>query len=122
MLALYRSGRQADALEVYRRTRQRLVESFGIEPGRELRQLERAILNQDASLGAAATLAPVGVPEQIVLVLPSGDDRLDAFSPSPSLWHVSRDVPLLVARLLRDERLLASTAAALAARRASLAV
>ena len=50
MLALYRSGRQADALDVYRRTRARLVDDFGIEPGRELHELERAILNQDPSL------------------------------------------------------------------------
>jgi len=50
MLALYRSGRQSDALEVHRDGRRRLVEELGIEPGRALRELERAILSQDASL------------------------------------------------------------------------
>src|SRR5262245_60078552 len=50
MLALYRSGRQAEALEVYRETRQRLAEDLGIEPGQELRELEQAILRQDESL------------------------------------------------------------------------
>ena len=50
MLALYRSGRQGDALEVYRRTRATLSDGFGIEPGRELHELERAILNQDPAL------------------------------------------------------------------------
>ena len=50
MLALYRCGRQADALEVYRRTREGLSAELGLEPGRELKELENAILNQDPSL------------------------------------------------------------------------
>jgi DNA-binding SARP family transcriptional activator len=50
MLALYRSGRQADALLVHREGRARLVDELGIEPGRELQELERAILRQDAQL------------------------------------------------------------------------
>jgi DNA-binding SARP family transcriptional activator len=52
MLALYRSGRQAEALEAYRRTRETLVEELGIEPGEELQELERAILRHDKSLDA----------------------------------------------------------------------
>ena len=50
MLALYRAGRQNDALERYREGRVLLVEQAGIEPGRELRELERAILTQDPGL------------------------------------------------------------------------
>jgi DNA-binding SARP family transcriptional activator len=50
MLALYRSGRQADALLVHREGRARLVDELGIEPGRELQELERAILRHDSEL------------------------------------------------------------------------
>ena len=52
MLALYRSGRQADALDAYRRARRALDEGLGIEPGRALKELEQQILNQDEGLGA----------------------------------------------------------------------
>src|SRR6185312_6149271 len=54
MLALYRSGRQAEGLEVYRRTRTLLNEELGLEPGVELQELERAILTQDPSLGSVS--------------------------------------------------------------------
>src|SRR5919204_1255877 len=50
MLALYRSDRQADALELYRRTRELFVDELGIEPGPVLQELERAILRQDTDL------------------------------------------------------------------------
>ena len=52
MLALYRSGRQADALEQYRRTRETLVDELGIEPSEELQELQRAILRHDPELEA----------------------------------------------------------------------
>jgi predicted ATPase/DNA-binding SARP family transcriptional activator len=54
MLALYRSGRQAQALQAYAEGRRRLVEELGIEPGPALQGLERQILNQDPALEPAA--------------------------------------------------------------------
>jgi DNA-binding SARP family transcriptional activator len=55
MLALYRSGRQAEALAAYQGARRTLVEELGIEPGERLRELERAILRQDPGLELPAT-------------------------------------------------------------------
>lgn len=54
VIALYRSGRQADALAAYRRARDRLLEDLGIEPGARLRALELAVLNQDPTLDQPA--------------------------------------------------------------------
>ena len=125
MLALYRSGRQADALDVYRQARKRLVDGFGIEPARELRELERAILNQDGCLdvrsGVPVTPQASG-PDRIVLVLPSGHGRLDALLAVAEPLARLPGRALLIARLLPDESSLASAAAALTARRASLGV
>ncbi len=50
MLALYRSGRQAEALEAYQDARRALTDELGIDPGRELRELQQQILNQDPAL------------------------------------------------------------------------
>jgi len=50
MLALYRSGRQAEALQAYREARDALVEELGLEPGKPLQELEQAILRQDEAL------------------------------------------------------------------------
>jgi DNA-binding SARP family transcriptional activator len=70
MLALYRSGRQAEALELYRRTRETLIGELGIEPSPSLQELERAILRHDQSLQAPARsrkpdeARPGGAPER----------------------------------------------------------
>jgi DNA-binding SARP family transcriptional activator len=60
ILALYRAGRQADALEAYRQARQTLVDELGLEPGPELQTLHQRILNHDPALDAVALAAARG--------------------------------------------------------------
>jgi hypothetical protein len=77
MLALYRVGRQANALALYRETRQLLVEELGIEPSVELQRLERQILAQEE--GLAATTVDGKLPPLPVAVTPLVG-RLDELS------------------------------------------
>jgi DNA-binding SARP family transcriptional activator len=81
MLALYRSGRQAEALEVYRDGRRALVEQLGIEPNRLLRELEQAILRQEPMLDARAEARPAAEElsrpaEEVGSRLPSQERKL----------------------------------------------
>jgi DNA-binding SARP family transcriptional activator len=64
MLALYRCGRQAEALEAYRRGRRLLADELGLEPNVELQELEKAILVQDPSLAPPAALTGPGEPTE----------------------------------------------------------
>ena len=73
MLALYRSARQAEALQAYRMARRELASELGLEPGGELRRLERAILQQDPALDPPAEAPAAGS----LLVVPSSIERLD---------------------------------------------
>jgi predicted ATPase/DNA-binding SARP family transcriptional activator len=88
MLALYRAGRQSEALEAYQEARRALLDELGLEPGPELRELEQAILRQDESL-ARRPLPESNVPvpvstlvgrsrelEEISELLRSGQARL----------------------------------------------
>ena len=126
MLALYRSGRQAEALDVYRRTRQTLVEELGIEPSPSLHELERAILTQDPSLDREPTDRSLAdrpfEPGRVILVLPSEDIQVDALLAiaEPLARFPARE--LMIARLLTDETELAGATSALNARRAALSV
>src|SRR6266700_2098194 len=76
MLALYRSGRQADALGAYRGARRTLINELGIEPSVGLQRLEQAILAQDPAL---ELLGPV----RAVAAAPAGADEAVASPPSP---------------------------------------
>jgi DNA-binding SARP family transcriptional activator len=84
MLALYRAGRQAEALDAYRRARRELAEQLGLEPSEDLRRLEQAILRQDPALAPAreesrlpsAMDAPA--PGRSLLIVPREVDGVDA--------------------------------------------
>lgn len=90
MTALYRAGRQAEALEHYRSRRTALLDELGLEPSQQLQRLERAILNQDPTLELSAEPTrerfaidrePPEVasePEHAVLVVPRDEERLPA--------------------------------------------
>ena len=122
MLALYRSGRQAEALEAYRRLRRALTDELGLEPSPALQELERAILTQDPSLDARRAVADRPGPGRSILVVASGDANLDALLriAEPLASTAERELILVRPVTQRDE--VATTAAAANARRRELGV
>jgi predicted ATPase/DNA-binding SARP family transcriptional activator len=109
MLALYRSGRQAEALEVYQRLRRTLSDELGLAPSPELRDLEQSILRQDPALDAPPRAAPPGAepvatePRAVVSAASTNlPVRLTSF--------VGRDAELVEVReLLADSRMVTLT-------------
>jgi YVTN family beta-propeller protein len=107
MLALYRSGRQADALEVYRAGRSLLVDALGLEPSPELQQLERAILTHDPELqvGRAIPAYDPALRRERALLTHDPAPRLERAIPAhdPALEPAALPPPL-PKRLGRRER------------------
>ncbi|MFB9332147.1 AfsR/SARP family transcriptional regulator, partial [Actinoplanes octamycinicus] len=77
MLALYRSGRRADALASYRQCHELMTAELGIEPGPDLRELHRAILADDPGLRSAEGAAAAAVPAQLPAAVPGFTGRRD---------------------------------------------
>jgi DNA-binding SARP family transcriptional activator len=129
MLALYRSGRQAEALEAYQEARRALVDELGIDPSQSLQELEKAILRQDpaleptpaapASAARAAEPAP-RAPERSILVVPQDGTNLDALVglAEPLAKEPPREI--ILARLVTGDQELSEALALLTERRASL--
>jgi len=123
MTALYRCGRQADALDAYKNGRRALVDELGIEPSSALQELERAILRQDPSLDVEAT-APAAVREGVersILVAITHEGRVDALLAVAE--PLVRDPPrvMILARLVADAADLRPASAWLEEHRSALA-
>src|SRR4051794_24743879 len=117
MLALYRSGRQAEALNAYRSARRVLADDLGLEPSGELKRLERAILVQDPELDLPAPVAA----ERSLLVVPSSPERLDALLALAVPLAAADAREVVLARVVPPVEV-GSATAALADRAALLAV
>ncbi len=122
MVALYRSGRQVEALDVYRATRAELVETFGVEPGPGLQRIEQAILRHDPELAGPQPESPNWGDHAGAVVLAGRDPgRL------PSLAAVAEPLArrprreLIIGLLVGDEAQLGEATTALASVRDGLA-
>jgi DNA-binding SARP family transcriptional activator/tetratricopeptide (TPR) repeat protein len=102
MIALYRCGRQAEALRVYGETRKRLAEDLGVDPGGELARIHRQLLAMDPALDGPVAAPPVTItagPGDLGFVLPAAaaGAGLDAFVPAqPAEVQPGRAVPAQV--------------------------
>jgi len=121
MVALYRAGRQPEALAQYRTARERLSDELGIEPGRALRDLEAAILRQDPSLDGPVAPKPPAAGRRAVVVVSLDETLLEpAVSLAAPLARAERH-ELVVVRAVPDAAELAVAAGQANAVRARLA-
>ena len=113
MLALYRSGRQAEALRAYREARDALMDGFGIEPSRELRELQRNMLAQDRSLELVRETGGQGASPKrtawTVLAVPADEPGVARVAVLAAPLARLPQQELILARLVGSERELATS-------------
>jgi DNA-binding SARP family transcriptional activator len=114
MRALYGAGRQADALDIYRRTRQTFDRELGIAPSPVLRELERAILRQDPGLGHDP---PTADGSRSILVLSGDQEQIDDLLTIAEALSTGSNRELILIRFAKDPHELAAATAALSALR-----
>jgi DNA-binding SARP family transcriptional activator len=110
MLALYRSGRQADALERFQALRRLLDEELGLEPGEQLKQLQKAILAHDPSLDAPARAEPVARRETVLVALDGSADVEPLLTLARPLVQSEPGRELVIAQVVEAGDLSAATA------------
>jgi DNA-binding SARP family transcriptional activator len=120
MLALYRAGRQADALDVYRKARELLVGELGIEPSRSLQALERQILKQDETLDVASKTTIAADPERTLLVAARDAVGVQALLAIAQPLASLPGRALIIAQLVPNENDVGNASAAMIELRASL--
>ena len=118
MLALYRSARQAEALDEYRRARRELSEQLGLEPSEELKRLEQAILRQDRVLELVEDAPRPSLARQApararsLLIVPARLEGVDALVRLAAPLAASQERrELIIAHVLEKADLAAATAA-----------
>ncbi|MFW3472644.1 BTAD domain-containing putative transcriptional regulator [Streptomyces microflavus] len=84
MLALYRCGRQAEALSVYGRVREELVGGLGLEPSLELQRLQQSVLNQDPALDPPRAPQSLGLPASVTVLRPAREFGGDGAEGGPA--------------------------------------
>jgi DNA-binding SARP family transcriptional activator len=120
MTALYRSGRQAEALGAYQDARRALVDGLGIEPSTALQELERAILRQDPELEAPTPRPARQVTERSILVALTDETHVDALLTVAEPLAREPTRAIVLARLVADAARLRSAAASLDEQRSAL--
>ena len=111
MLALYRSGRQAEALERFQALRRLLDEELGLEPGERLKQLQKAILAHDPALEGQTRVEPAAPVETVLVALDGSGELEPLLTLARPLVESEPRRELVIANIVEPGELAAATAA-----------